>query len=137
MNENMEVDDHLLGKAIARIRTMRGLTQVQLNEILDMRTIQFIEQGRNKISLTSLNKIASALNIPAACLVLLGTKIKANDKVLTNLRALLEQSLELGKEKNRTKDERKAKPNVRNSNGRQKQKVRNTKGKSRSKVAAT
>ena len=85
----MNVDNELVGKAIARLREMRGLTQSQLNELVGMSTIQHIEQGRNAVSLTCLNKIASALDTPAACIVLLGSKIDEKDGVLSSLRSLL------------------------------------------------
>ena len=82
----MKIDDKLLGKAIARFRELRGLTQAQLNERTGMSTIQHIEQGRNSVSLTSLNKIATALDVPAACLTLLGSPVEKKDKVLSSLR---------------------------------------------------
>ena len=91
----MNVDNELVGKAIARLREMRGLTQSQLNELVGMSTIQHIEQGRNAVSLTCLNKIASALDTPAACIVLLGSKIDEKDGVLPSLRSLLEKTLKL------------------------------------------
>lgn len=101
----MKIDDKLVGKAIARLREMRGLTQVQLNELVGISTIQHIEQGRNSVSLTSLNKIAAALKVPAACIVLLGSPIEKGDKVLSSLQTLLEKSirLEAGEKSPRTK----------------------------------
>ncbi len=92
----MEIDKVLVGKAIARLREERNLTQSQLNGLVGMSTIQHIEQGRNSVSLTCLNKIASALDIPAACIVLLGSKIDEGDRVLSSLRSLLEKTLSLG-----------------------------------------
>ncbi len=91
----MKIDDKLLGKAIARFRELRGLTQAQLNERTGMSTIQHIEQGRNSVSLTSLNKIATALDVPAACLTLLGSPVEKKDKVLSSLRGLLEAAMKL------------------------------------------
>ena len=92
----MGIDKVLVGKAIARLREERNLTQSQLNGLVGMSTIQHIEQGRNAVSLTCLNKIASALDVPAACIVLLGSKIDKGDKVLSSLRSLLETTLSLG-----------------------------------------
>jgi len=89
----MKIDNVLVGKAIARLREQRGLTQTQLNELVGMKTIQHIEQGRNAVSLTCLNKIASALDIPAACIGLLGSEIDEKDRVLSSLHALLETTL--------------------------------------------
>ena len=60
-----------------------------------MSTIQHIEQGRNTVSLTALNKIAAALDVPAACLTLLGSSIEKKDKVLSSLHGLLEATLKL------------------------------------------
>ena len=99
----MNVDNELVGKAIARLREMRGLTQSQLNELVGMSTIQHIEQGRNAVSLTCLNKIASALDIPAACIVLLGSKIDEKDGVLSSLRSLLEKTMKLETEEPKQK----------------------------------
>lgn len=91
----MKIDDKMLGKAIARFRELRGLTQAQLNEQTGMSTIQHIEQGRNTVSMTTLNKIAAALDVPAACLTLLGSPIEKKDKVLSSLRGLLEATMKL------------------------------------------
>ena len=91
----MKIDDKLLGRAIARFRELRGLTQTQLNERTGMSTIQHIEQGRNTVSMAALNKIASALDVPAACLTLLGSPIEKKDKVLSSLRGLLEATMKL------------------------------------------
>lgn len=91
----MKIDNMLVGKAIAKLRQERGLTQSQLNELVGMSTIQHIEQGRNAVSLSCLNKIASALDVPAACIVLLGSTIDEGDRVLTSLHSLLEKTLSL------------------------------------------
>ncbi len=91
----MTIDDKLLGKAIARFRELRGLTQAQLNEQTGMSTIQHIEQGRNTVSMSALNKIAAALDVPAACLTLLGSPIEKKDKVLSSPRGLLEATMKL------------------------------------------
>jgi transcriptional regulator with XRE-family HTH domain len=110
----MNIDDKLLGKAIARFRELRGLTQAQLNQRTGMSTIQHIEQGRNTVSMTALNKIAAALDVPAACLTLLGSPVEKKDKVLSSLRGLLEATMKLPVEtasparKSRTGAKRKA-----------------------------
>ena len=96
---DMGIDKVLMGKAIARLREERNLTQSQLNALVGMSTIQHIEQGRNAVSLTCLNKIASALDVPAACIVLLGSKIDKGDRVLSSLHSLLEKTLSLGSDK--------------------------------------
>lgn len=94
-NLRRRTNDKLLGKAIARFRELRGMTQAQLNERTGMSTIQHIEQGRNSVSMASLNKIAAALDVPAACLTLLGSPIEKKDKVLSSLRGLLEATMKL------------------------------------------
>jgi len=91
----MNIDDKLLGKAIARFRELRSLTQAQLNEQTGMSTIQHIEQGRNTVSMVALNKIAAALDVPAACLTQLASPIEKKDKVLRSLRGLLEATMKL------------------------------------------
>ncbi|REJ76640.1 MAG: XRE family transcriptional regulator [Planctomycetota bacterium] len=91
----MDIEKKLVGQAIARLRVMRGLTQSELNERLGMSTIQHIEQGRNTPSFSALNDIARALDVPAACIMLLGSNINEDDGVLSSLHSLLEQALGL------------------------------------------
>lgn len=91
----MQIDNQLVGQAIARFRELRGLTQSQLNDLVGMSTIQHIEQGRNAVSLTCLNKIADALDVPAACIMLLGSHVEKGDRVLSSLQLLLEKTMSL------------------------------------------
>jgi transcriptional regulator with XRE-family HTH domain len=91
----MKINQELVGHAVARLREMRGLTQSELNHKVGMSTIQHIEQGRNAVSLASLNKIAKALDVPAACIVLLGSDIDTKDKLLSSLRSLTEKTIGL------------------------------------------
>lgn len=90
----MKIDNALVGKAIARFRELRGLTQAELNELVGLSTIQHIEQGRNAVSLDCLNRIATALDIPAACILLLGSKVSADDKLLESLQTLTRTALD-------------------------------------------
>ncbi len=91
----MKIENVLVGKAIARLRALRGLTQSQLNRMVGMSTIQHIEQGRNAVSLACLDKIATALDFPPACILLLGSRIEGEDRVLSSLHSLLEATFEL------------------------------------------
>lgn len=134
----MKIDNERVGKAIARLRVMRGLTQQQLNQQIGMKTVQHIEQGRNKPSLETLNKIADALDIPAACIVLMGSTIDPADRVLSSLNSLLETTLSLEVEQpGTTKSDKKTQPKsgVRKTSGRSGSKA-SSKSKTSSKGAA-
>lgn len=91
----MKIDKKLTGKAIAMFREKRGLTQAELNAKVGMSTVQHIEQGRNAVSLDCLNKIAEALDVPAACIALLGSTVGSDDKVLESLQSLLRKTIKL------------------------------------------
>ena len=73
----MRIDDRLLGSAIAKLRKLISMTQVSLSESAGLSTIRHIEQGAKRVSVDSLNRIASALEIPAGCLAVLGTAIES------------------------------------------------------------
>lgn len=79
----MAIDKASLGAAIKRVRAIRGMTQVELAKSAGLsdggKSVALIEQGRRSVSLESLNAIADALDIPPACLTVLGsTKIGKN-----------------------------------------------------------
>ena len=94
----MRIDKKLMGQAIAKLRTMRGLTQHELNEMCEMSTISHIEQGLNTVSFNSLNKIAEALEVPAACITLLGSNIGKDDKLMLSLRSLALKTIEFNEQ---------------------------------------
>ena len=58
-------DKKLLGRKIKEIRKSKGITQERLAELIEMEpnSISVIESGRNFPTLTSLIKIANALNV--------------------------------------------------------------------------
>lgn len=60
-----------LGRAIRRARIRRNLSQIELAVLLGMHRTQLghIEQGRKDVRLSSLLRIAHALEIPASMLV--------------------------------------------------------------------
>jgi len=80
----MPIDRETLGAAIKRVRTARGLTQVQLAKASGLskggNSIALIEQGKRFVAVDTLNSIASALDIPAACLAILGSRNVGGDK---------------------------------------------------------
>ncbi len=54
-----------LGQKIRRIRILRGLTQEQLSEMIDIsqRTLSGIENGDNFVTAETLDKFVKALNV--------------------------------------------------------------------------
>lgn len=74
MTEKMAIDRILLGKAIRRVRESRGLSQATLAQQAGLRgnSVALIERGQRGVSIETLNELADALEIPAACLTMLG-----------------------------------------------------------------
>ena len=58
---------NLLGEKVKRLRKMRGYTQEQFSEIIDItpRNLCRIESGENFVTAETLDKILNALNVPA------------------------------------------------------------------------
>lgn len=84
----MAIEKETLGAAIKRVRLARGLTQVQLAEASGLskggNSIALIEQGRRFVSVDTLNALANALHVPAACLAILGSKKIGTSKAATD-----------------------------------------------------
>lgn len=57
----------LLGEKVKRLRKLRGYTQEKFAEIIDItpRNLNRIESGENFVTSETLDKILSALNVPA------------------------------------------------------------------------
>ena len=98
----MTIETAKLGLAIKQVRSIRGLTQVALAAAAGLSksgsSIALIEQGRRSVSVETLNAIASALNIPAGCLAIMGTatgnKNPAASDLLDSVRELITSLLE-------------------------------------------
>jgi transcriptional regulator with XRE-family HTH domain len=91
----MSLEKETLGAAIKQVRLARGLTQVQLAALAGLskggNSIALIEQGKRFVSVDTLNELADALDVPPACLALLGSqKIKTN-KAATEFMQRLQQ----------------------------------------------
>lgn len=58
---------NLLGEKVKRLRKMRGFTQEQFAEMIDItpRNLCRIESGENFVTAETLDKILNALNVPA------------------------------------------------------------------------
>ncbi|HEY5313385.1 MAG TPA: helix-turn-helix transcriptional regulator [Pirellulales bacterium] len=84
----MAIRKEALGAAIKRVRRVRGLTQVQLAEAAGLskggNSIALIEQGRRFVSVATLNALADALDVPAACLAILGSRKIGTNKAATD-----------------------------------------------------
>lgn len=73
----MAIDRKLLGKAIRQVRELRGLSQVSLAEAAGLQgsprnSVALIERGEQDVSMETLNALAEALDVPAACLTIRG-----------------------------------------------------------------
>jgi transcriptional regulator with XRE-family HTH domain len=70
----MSIDRKLLGRAIRQVRELRGLSQAALAQKAGLRgnSVALIERGERGVSIDTLNSLAEALEIPSACLTMLG-----------------------------------------------------------------
>jgi transcriptional regulator with XRE-family HTH domain len=77
----MNINRAQLGRAIREIRQLREYTQTELGEKSGLKgnTIALIERGERGVSLDALNALAEALEVPAACLTMLGTSAIKGD----------------------------------------------------------
>jgi len=75
------IDTQLLGKAIRQMRELRGVSQAALAEMAGLQgnSVALIERGERGVSLETLNGLARVLDVPAACLAMLGTSEISND----------------------------------------------------------
>jgi transcriptional regulator with XRE-family HTH domain len=71
----MAIERSLLGKAIRQVRQLRGLSQAALADAAGVggNFVALVERGEKGVSMETLNALADALRIPAACLAMLGT----------------------------------------------------------------
>jgi transcriptional regulator with XRE-family HTH domain len=85
----MAIDKKQLGSAIKQVRNARGLSQVELARIAGMsgsgNSVALIERGERFVSLDSLNALAKALDIPSACLTILGSTSMGRGKEVNEL----------------------------------------------------
>ena len=83
----MSIDKAALGAAIKRVRTARGLTQVELAQAAGLskggKSIALVEQGKRFVSVDTLNALANALDIPPGCLAILGSRSIGRDREAT------------------------------------------------------
>ena len=80
----MAIQKEMLGAAVKRVRLARGMTQVELAEAAGLskggNSIALIEQGKRFVSVDTLNALADALDVPAACLAILGSRKFGSNK---------------------------------------------------------
>jgi transcriptional regulator with XRE-family HTH domain len=83
----MAIDQRTLGAAIKKVRVARGLTQAELAAATDLssggKSIALIEQGKRFVSMETLNRLARALEIPPACLAVLGSESGGDSEAAT------------------------------------------------------
>jgi len=72
----MAIDKCSLGKAIRQVRNLRGMSQASLAKAggIQPNSLALIERGERGVSMETLNDLADALGVPAACLAILGSK---------------------------------------------------------------
>jgi transcriptional regulator with XRE-family HTH domain len=64
--QNSEIGDEVLGKKIREIRGVKGWTLKQLSEMsgLNINTLSLIENGKNSPSISTLQRLATAMDVP-------------------------------------------------------------------------
>ena len=89
----MAIDRKQLGLAIRELRKARGLTQVNLASAAGLsgsgNTVAMIERGERGVSIDTLNNLAEALKVDAACLTVLGSTVPSDSstsKLMQTLR---------------------------------------------------
>jgi transcriptional regulator with XRE-family HTH domain len=89
----MSISKTQLGQAVRQIRELRGYSQAELGHKsgLQPNTIALIERGERGVSLDAVNKLASALAVPAGCLTMLGTsKIRGDSESAAMVQSMQE-----------------------------------------------
>lgn len=85
----MAIDEKELGKAIAEVRGLRGLTQRQLADGagLTVNYISLLENAERSVSIDTLNRLADVLKVPAEWILFLGGKShgRSSDPAFTKL----------------------------------------------------
>ena len=85
----MDISIKQLGAAIREMRTARGMTQVELARAAGLsrsgNTVALIERGERSVSLKAMNRLATALNLPAGCLAVLASRTESDSKSLARL----------------------------------------------------
>ena len=89
----MSISKTQLGQAVRQVRELRGYSQAELGRKsgLQPNTIALIERGERGVSLDAVNKLASALAVPAGCLTMLGTtKIRGDSEAAAMVKNMQE-----------------------------------------------
>lgn len=89
----MSISKTQLGHAVRQIRELRGYSQAELGHKsgLQPNTVALIERGERGVSLDAVNKLASALAVPAGCLTMLGTtKIRGDSEAAAMVKSMQE-----------------------------------------------
>ncbi|MGH7134299.1 MAG: helix-turn-helix domain-containing protein [Pirellulales bacterium] len=94
MNSRRPDDNRVLGKAIQRIRLIRGMTRSDLAAAagLPKEMVSLIEQGKQRTPEATIKTIASALRLPRGCLSILARergKTKAMTEFVQSLQKLI------------------------------------------------
>jgi transcriptional regulator with XRE-family HTH domain len=89
----MSINKNQLGRAIRDVRKLRGYSQAALGQKAGLQgnTVALIERGQRGVSIDALNDLANALNLPAACLTMLGTSELKGDSGNTGLVKSIQQ----------------------------------------------
>jgi transcriptional regulator with XRE-family HTH domain len=114
----MAIAKEMLGAAVRQVRLARGLTQVELAEAAGLskggNSIALIEQGKRFVSVDTLNALARALDVPPACLAILGSEKIGTNKAATEFMRSLQKVITAVIDAEQTlRSERKATPKQR------------------------
>lgn len=98
----MKIDQKQLGEAVRSVRKLRHLTQAELAKAVGLapNTVAILERGERPCSLRTLNALAKALNVPAACLAVMGSpnpssKSSVASQMLLKLQSLITTIIEV------------------------------------------
>lgn len=83
----MHIHSEQLGQAIRELRELRGITQRELAQKLDV-TVNFVsllENGKRGVSVPNLNAVGKILGVPTAFITFLGTRCSSKKEHLVQL----------------------------------------------------
>jgi len=82
-----KIDLKKLGAAIREIRELRGLTQREVAERMNLSVnfLSMVENGKRGISIEHLNELAEILDVPTSFITFLGSTAPRNNKLAAGL----------------------------------------------------
>jgi transcriptional regulator with XRE-family HTH domain len=94
-SRDLSIDKKSLGRAFRRLRLARGLSQKEVARAAGLaesgNSLALIERGERFVSLETLNALAEALDVPSACLAILGSAPLRGRKEVNDLMESLQK----------------------------------------------